>query len=206
MPVSKPVLVLATTNSGKAGEIRRAFAGLPMNVITKADLGIRASYPEKGKSFKENAAGKSLFTSLKSDYLTLAEDSGLEVKALRGAPGIYSARYSGRGATDDKNVTKILRQMARVPADERQARFVCWMILSSKGRILKTASGAVRGTIARERRGRRGFGYDPIFYYRPLKKTFGELALDEKNAVSHRGRALKKMKIFLAEYLQSPRS
>jgi len=205
VPVSKTVLVLATTNSGKAGEIRTAFAGLRMKVITKADLGIRASFPEKGTSFKENAAGKSLFTSLNSDYLTLAEDSGLEVLALGGAPGIYSARFSGRGATDAKNLIKVLRLMARVPNDERQARFICWMVLSSKGRILKTVTGIVRGTITRERRGKRGFGYDPIFYYPPLKKTFGELALAEKNAVSHRGRALKKMNIFLREYLKGHR-
>jgi XTP/dITP diphosphohydrolase len=205
MPVGTTVLVLATTNSGKAGEIKSAFAGLRLKVITKADLGIRASFPEKGTSFKENAAGKSLFTGLQSDYLTLAEDSGLEVKALGGAPGVYSARYSGRSATDEKNTAKVLRLMARVPADKRQARFVCWMVLSRKGRILKTAHGAVRGAIARERRGMGGFGYDPIFYYRPLKKTFGQLSLAEKNAVSHRGRALNKMKSFLAEYLKSHR-
>lgn len=188
-------------NEGKAREIRKALIGLPVKVITLADAGIRTSCPEKGASFKENAEGKSRFYSGRSRYLTLAEDSGLEIEALDGAPGIFSARFSGRRPTDEKNIQKVLRLMKNTPPAERRARFVCCMVLAMNGRTMKTVSGRVRGEIAFDKKGELGFGYDPIFFYRPLRKTFGELRPPEKNVVSHRGRALKKMKTFLRGYL-----
>jgi XTP/dITP diphosphohydrolase len=197
----KVTLVLATTNEGKAREIRTALRGLPVRVITLARARIKARFMETGTTFEENALGKSRFYSLKTGFLTLAEDSGLEIEALGGAPGVISARFSGRGATDAKNIRKVLGMMKDIPADKRRGRFVCSMVLSLEGKTLKAVTGQVRGTIAFENEGQRGFGYDPIFYYRPLRKTFGRLKPREKNAVSHRGRALKKIKAFLLEFL-----
>jgi XTP/dITP diphosphohydrolase len=201
----KTVLVLATTNEGKAREIRNALLDLSLKVITLADLGIRTPFPEKGPSFYENARGKSLFYSRRSGFLTLAEDSGLEVEALGEAPGVYSARFSGRRATDEKNIQKVLLLMQGVAEDNRRGRFVCCMVLSRNGKIVKTVRGQVRGMIAFDKKGNLGFGYDPIFFFKPLRKTFGELRPKEKNAVSHRGRALKKMKAFLEDYLKKGR-
>jgi len=199
----KNIIVLATTNPGKAREIRASLGSRPLRILTLADLGIRTSYPEKGTTFEQNARGKSLFYSQKSEFLTLAEDSGLAVEGLSGAPGIYSARFSGPRATDEKNIQKVLRLMKNAPRQERRAQFICCLVLSRRGRVIKKVTGRVRGTIAFEKKGERGFGYDPIFYYHPFRKTFGELMPLEKNRVSHRGRALGKMKQSLRAYLKN---
>jgi XTP/dITP diphosphohydrolase len=199
----KNIVVLATTNPGKAREIRASLGSRPLSILTLADLGIRTSYPEKGTTFEQNARGKSLFYSQKSEFLTLAEDSGLAVEGLGGAPGIYSARFSGPRATDEKNIQKVLRLMKNAPQQERRAQFICCLVLSQRGRVIKKVTGRVRGTIAFEKKGERGFGYDPIFYYHPFRKTFGELTPLEKNRVSHRGRALAEMKRFLSAYLKN---
>jgi XTP/dITP diphosphohydrolase len=199
----KNIIVLATTNPGKAREIRASLGSRPLRILALADLGIRTSYPEKGTTFEQNARGKSLFYSQKSEFLTLAEDSGLAVEGLGWAPGIYSARFSGPRATDEKNIQKVLRLMKNAPRQERRAQFICCLVLSRRGRMIKKVTGRVRGTIAFEKKGERGFGYDPIFYYHPFRKTFGELMPLEKNRVSHRGRALGKMKQFLRAYLKN---
>jgi XTP/dITP diphosphohydrolase len=199
----KEIIVLATTNPGKAREIRASLGSRPLRILTLADLGIRTSYPENGTTFEQNACGKSLFYSQKSEFLTLAEDSGLAVEGLGGAPGIYSARFSSPRATDEKNIQKVLRLMKNAPQQERRAQFICCLVLSQRGRVIKKVTGRVRGTIAFEKKGERGFGYDPIFYYHPFRKTFGELMPLEKNRVSHRGRALGKMKRFLRAYLKN---
>lgn len=158
-------------------------------------------FPEKGETFEENARGKSLFYSACWDGLTLAEDSGLEIEALDGAPGVFSARFSGPQATDEKNNRKVLELMKRIPFEERKAHFVSCIVLSQKGKIIREIKESVEGFIALQERGSYGFGYDPLFFYPPLEKTFSELLPEEKNKVSHRGRALKKMKEFLSEYL-----
>jgi len=198
----KKIIVLATMNPGKAREIRALLGGLPLRILTLNDLAIRVSYPEKGITFEQNARGKSLFYSQKTDFLTLAEDSGLAVQHLAGAPGIYSARFSGPRATDEKNIQKILALMKDVPHRDRRAQFICCLVLSQRGRVIRRVTGRVGGTITFEKRGGRGFGYDPIFYYHPYRKTFGELSPGQKNQVSHRGRALRQMKEFLKTYLQ----
>jgi XTP/dITP diphosphohydrolase len=192
-------LLLATTNEGKAREIRAALKGLPFKVMTLADIGVKAAYPEKGTTFEANARGKSLHYSRKSAFLTLAEDSGLEVEALGGAPGVRSARFSAARATDLKNNLKLLRLLEGIPAPRRKARFVCCMTLSANGRTLKTVRGQVQGWIAEEPKGTLGFGYDPVFFFRPWRKTFGQIPPALKNTVSHRGRALARMKAFLAK-------
>ena len=226
MAEPKIPLVLATTNTGKAREIRAALAGLPYRVLTLADIGVASAYPERGATFEANARGKSIHYSRKSGYLTIADDSGLEVEALNGAPGVRSARFSGRakrptretrggqaqercggdrlkgaagrGATDARNNAKLLRLMAGVPPARRGARFVCSMALARDGKVLKVVRGQVRGRIIDAPRGDLGFGYDPLFHYRPWGRTFGEIPHARKNAISHRGRAIARMKAFLA--------
>ena len=198
MSRGRPVLLLATTNAGKARELRHGLRDAAIRVVTLGDLGIRSGYPETGSTFAANARGKSLHYAALSGLPTLADDSGLEVGALGGAPGVFSARFSDPGATDLRNIRKVLRLMKSAPPEERGARFVCSMVLSHEGRVLKTTRGVVRGRIIDTPRGHGGFGYDPIFYYRPRGRTFGELSTAEKEPVSHRGRALAKMIAFLA--------
>jgi len=200
--LSKTAFLLATTNKGKVREIRRGLLGLPVTVIGLAEALPSLSYRERGASFLENARAKSLFYSRKWKGLTLAEDSGLEIDALGGAPGVRSARFSAPKPTDDKNNRKTLRLLGNVPSGERGARFVCAMVLAKDGRIIREIRGEVRGWIGLAGRGRSGFGYDPLFYYPPLRRTFAELRPAEKNTVSHRGRALRKLRAFLAVHLK----
>jgi len=194
-------ILAATTNQGKVREIKDALEGLSLEVRTLADYPDLSVFPEAGRTFEENARGKCLFYSRAAGGLVLAEDSGLEIAALNGAPGVYSARFSGEDATDDKNIDKVLGLLAEVPPAERGARFVCCVALSHREQIVAEIRGMVEGTISAERRGRAGFGYDPIFYYPPAAQTFGQLTPEEKNAVSHRGRALRELKSFLERYL-----
>ncbi len=191
-------ILVASTNPGKVREIRARLEGLPFAFETLAEHPDSPVFPEEGRTFEENARGKSLFYSGFVDDLVLAEDSGLEIDKLDGAPGVYSARFSGPGATDDRNIDKVLELLAGVPEGERTARFVCCMVLSRSKQVLKEIRGTVEGLITMHRRGQGGFGYDPVFFYPPLGKTFGELSPAEKNAVSHRGRALEQLREFLA--------
>lgn len=198
---SKIKLLVATSNPGKLKEIRWGLAGLPIKVLSLKEEAITVRYSEKGKTFKENARAKSLFYSQFTNYLTLAEDSGLEVEALKGAPGILSARFAGPKANDEKNIAKLLAQLKNVPGAQRKARFVCCLCLARQGKILKCFQGEVQGWITEEKRGSHGFGYDPIFFYRPFNRTFAELPPKKKNLVSHRGRALRKLRYFLEKNL-----
>jgi XTP/dITP diphosphohydrolase len=195
-------LVVATTNAGKAREIAAVLGPLPVRVLSLADLGVRAEYPETGATFTRNARGKAAFYSNLSRHWTLAEDSGLAVDALGGAPGVHSARFSGPRATDARNNRKLLRLLRGLPPADRGARFVCCMALARNGRVVKQVTGRVRGRILDAGRGSRGFGYDPLFYYRRMGRTFGQLGPPAKNAISHRGRALAKMSRFLAAVLE----
>jgi XTP/dITP diphosphohydrolase len=195
--LTRTKLLIATTNAGKVREIKRSLAGLPFEVMRLEDVLPGASFRERGKTFLENARSKSLHYGLKSGLLTLAEDSGLEVDALEGAPGVHSARFSRPDPTDAKNNRKVLRLLANAPWKARKAKFVCVMVLSRDGRVIREIRGEVRGVIDFAPKGENGFGYDPVFYYPKLRKHFAELGPDEKNAVSHRGRALKKLKTFL---------
>ena len=199
-------ILLATTNQGKAKEIKSFLEELSLEIFTLQELNLKKTFPERGKTFEDNARGKSLFHLERWEGLTLAEDSGLEIEHLKGAPGVISARFSGPQATDEKNNQKVLELMKSVPSEKRKARFVSCMILAQKGKIIKEIKESCEGLIALKKRGSNGFGYDPIFYYPTLGKTFAELLPEEKNRVSHRGRALKKLKEFLLEYLDSPGS
>ncbi|MDQ6699410.1 MAG: RdgB/HAM1 family non-canonical purine NTP pyrophosphatase [Acidobacteriota bacterium] len=150
---------------------------------------------ETGSTFEENAILKAEYYGKLADGLLFADDSGLEVDALDGAPGIYSARYAGQGATDLENNRLLLENLLRI--ENRGARFVCVIALSDRGRLLKTFRGEVEGMILRVARGTEGFGYDPLFYYPPFGRSFGEVEKERKFGVSHRGKALKQMTEYL---------
>jgi len=201
--LNKRRLLLATTNQGKAREIESYLEDLNIEILSLKELGQSEFFSETGTTFDENARGKSLFYSMNWEGLTLAEDSGLEIEALNGEPGVLSARYSGEQATDEKNNQKVLERIKEVPSEKRKARFVSCMVLSQKGKIITEIKESVEGVITFEEKGTHGFGYDPLFYYPPLKKTFAKLQPEEKNKVSHRGRALKKLKEYLLTHLGS---
>ena len=191
-------LLAATTNKGKIKEIERLFedSSLAIKLYSLSDFNIDINIPEKGDTFHENAAEKSLFYSrMVRDIFTIADDSGLVVEALGGKPGIHSARYAGQSKDDEKNIEKLLKELKNTR--DRKAKFVTVVILSKNGEAIKSFTGEVEGIILKEKRGTGGFGYDPIFFYPPLQKTFAELTTEEKNQISHRANAFKKLKNFL---------
>ncbi len=191
-------LLAATKNQGKLKEIEKLFSGgsIRVKLYFLPDFHITVDCPEMGKTFIENAEQKSRFYGkLVPGIYTMGEDSGLAVEALNGGPGIYSSRYSGPGATDEKNIVKLLEQLKDI--ENRKAKFVAAVCLSKNGQVIRTFTSEVEGIIIYEKRGSGGFGYDPVFYYPPLKKTFAELATEEKNRISHRARAFQKLKDFL---------
>jgi len=202
-------LLLATGNPGKVREIRRSLRGLARGGRRIAVVGldaapVRGKPIERGRTFEANARAKALFYSRRWKGLAVAEDSGLEVAALAGAPGVRSARFSAPCPSDEKNIRKLLRLLEGVPPSARKARFVCVMALAENGRVIAAFRGQVRGRIALEPRGMSGFGYDPVFYYAPLRKTFAELPDRDKNEVSHRGRAVRKLRRFLEKKMAGP--
>jgi len=182
-------LVIASRNVGKIKEFRDLLLPLRNEILSLADLSIEAEFEESGKTFAENAHLKALSYSQLTRFPVLADDSGLEVDALGGKPGIHSARYAGPGASDADRVRKLLRELQN-SGGSREARFVCCLALAEKGVLLLQAEGDCRGTIAQEPRGTNGFGYDPVFYFPQLGKTYAELSDTEKNQHSHRARAV----------------
>jgi len=186
-------LLLATRNQGKVREAARLLAHLDLELVSLDDAGITEEAEETGKTFEENAAQKSLFYSDRSDLYTVAEDSGLEVDALDGRPGVRSARYGGPGLDDADRVQLVLREMEGVEAARRTARFVSCAALSRGGRLLETFRGTVEGELTTVTRGEGGFGYDPIFHVPHLGKTTAEISLAEKNQISHRGQAFRQL-------------
>jgi XTP/dITP diphosphohydrolase len=194
-------LLVATTNPGKFAEVKAFLSQLPVRVLSIDDLKSAPTVTEDGATFAENALKKARTLADFSGMLTLADDSGLEVDALNGAPGIYSARYCGEGGNDDKNNEKLLRELENVAENMRSARFVCALALCApKSLGIKdwTVSESCEGWIALVRRGSNGFGYDPLFFYPPFGKTFGEIDRETKATVSHRGKALKRLAEALA--------
>ncbi len=191
-------LLVATTNRGKIREIQKLLKeDLPaITLYSLDDLNIKKESPETGESFLENAAAKAAFySSLVKDIPTIADDSGLVVASLDGAPGIHSARYAGSDADDEKNIEKLLKKLSGIK--DRRAKFVCTAALAKNGQLIETFTGQVKGIILHETRGSGGFGYDPLFFYPPLKKTFAQLSTAQKNRISHRAKALQQLKDFL---------
>jgi XTP/dITP diphosphohydrolase len=196
-PRARPLL-LATTNRDKILEIREMLADVPYAVHALDDVESVAAPEETGTTFAENARLKALYYANASGLLTVAEDSGLEVDALDGAPGVYSARFGEPDAVSYPDKFALLRARLRERGVETStARFTCALALADKGAIVFEASGYVEGEIASEARGREGFGYDPIFFYPPFHKTFGEVPRREKATVSHRARAFAKLRALL---------
>jgi len=191
-------LLVATQNEGKLKELRQLLAGLSFQLYGLCDFPTIESVPETGDSFSENACLKAAGYSTQTGLLTLADDSGLEVDALGGAPGILSARYAGEGVTDAERTTKLLTELSNVHAEKRSARFVSAVAIANcKGQIVNVSVGVCDGRIDFVASGSGGFGYDPVFVPNGYNKSFGELRSEIKNQISHRARALLAAREFL---------
>ena len=190
-------IVLATRNRKKVEEIKRITEGMPIKIFTIDDFPGCPEVQEDGITFEENAIKKALTVAHYTGKPALADDSGLEVQALGGAPGTLSARYAGDDADDGKNVAKLLQKMLLVPEKERAARFVCCIVLAYPEGSIHTFLGYSEGRIGRKLEGVNGFGYDPVFYPAGHVRTFAEMSDREKDALSHRGEALKRFYNYL---------
>jgi XTP/dITP diphosphohydrolase len=190
--------VLATANRAKAREMAVLLAGIPFRIVNLSDFpGV--TLPAEGEtSYAENALGKARAVASDTGELALADDSGIEVDALGGGPGVLSARYGGPGLTDPERCEAMLREMASVPREKRAARFRCLIaiVCPRRGRET-TVEGVVEGVLLESPRGTGGFGYDPLFFYPPLGRGFAELSAEEKNRVSHRAQACQRAREWL---------
>ena len=202
-------ILVATGNPGKIVEIR-AMLKADVQWLGLSDLRPMAEIEEDGTTFSENARKKALGYAQATDLCTLADDSGLVVDALDGAPGVKSARFSGekpkdadRTLIDHRNIAKTLELLKDVPQEKRTARFVCHLCLASPKRVLIETEGTLEGLITDREIGKNGFGYDPIFFVPHLKKTVAQMTAEEKNAISHRGNAIRKLKPLLDELLRT---
>jgi len=206
MPQS--AIVLATRNSGKLREISQALSGLPVSIVSLDEITDVAEPAETGETFAQNARDKALYYARATGRWCLADDSGLEVDALDGAPGVRSARYSretvgsdaDRNTIDRANNTKLLTALKDVPDDRRTARFVCHLALADPQRVLIETCDTVEGQIARGPTGDNGFGYDPVFYLPDRNCTAAQLSAEDKNRISHRGKAVRQFAELLKAY------
>jgi XTP/dITP diphosphohydrolase len=185
------VIVLATRNAGKMNELQQLLQGFPVEIKNLNDFGPTPEVKEDGATFDDNAYKKASFTAKVLGLPAIADDSGLVVEALDGAPGVKSARYAGDKATDQENIEKLLREMAG--KSNRKAAFECVISIAVPSGPALTYEGRCEGEITTEPHGDMGFGYDPVFYYPPYGKTFAEISSEEKNRVSHRGKALQEV-------------
>ena len=190
-------IVLATHNKGKMSEINNLLSS-SYEVLTLDHFPNIKEIPETGKTLKENAFIKARTVFEMTGLPSLADDTGLEVESLGGDPGVYSARYAGEQASYQDNCEKLLKNMMRVPKEDREAKFRTVIAYKDDNREL-SCDGSVKGEIAQSPKGSFGFGYDSVFYYPPLEKTFAELSEEEKNSISHRGRALRKFLLLFNE-------
>lgn len=197
-------VLIATTNRGKLREIGPLLAGVPFELVTLADYSPVEAPDEPGPTFEANARAKAVYYANMTGALTVAEDSGLEIDALGGAPGVESARFGGVDSTYPEKFALIYQGLARARSADRSARFVCALAMFGGGRLLFETRGVVEGQIAPEPRGDGGFGYDPIFFYPPFGQTLAE-ASDRKALVSHRARAFGEFRRFLSSTFQSSR-
>jgi len=191
MKLDRP-LVIATRNKGKVSEFRKLLEGFDVDIKSLQDFGPLPEIEEDGETFEDNAVKKARFAARVLGLPALADDSGLVVKALGGLPGVHSARYAGDDANDEANNRKLLQAMRGV--EDREASFVCVIAIAVPRGPALIYEGICNGIITEEMRGTGGFGYDPVFYYPPLGKTFAEMSQEEKNRVSHRGKAMAELK------------
>ena len=196
-------LLLASQNPGKLNEMRLLVEGLPFRVVGPRELGLLEAPDETGTTFRENAAIKALAYARLSGRLTVADDSGLSVDALGGAPGLYSSRFGGEGASDRDRNLLLLEKLRGQPFERRGARFTSAVAVARGGELLFQAQESVLGFIADDMRGENGFGYDPLFFFPPFGRTFGETLREEKDRVSHRGKAFARLRVFLAGWRES---
>lgn len=190
-------IVLATHNKKKVEEISRIFRGYEVRFLTLDSFPGCPEVEEDGKTFRQNAVKKAVSIAAFTGCPAIADDSGLGVKTLGGAPGVFSARYAGEAADDRKNLMKLLREMRRMESDDRQARFVCCIALALPDGRYKTFTGYAKGEIGKKPKGFNGFGYDPVFYPAGYDRTFAEMSDSEKDRLSHRGKALRKLYVYL---------
>lgn len=195
------VLVVATKNKGKISEIKKILSDMPFEVVSMGDIGVNIDVKEDGTTFEENAMKKAQKICSVTNNIVIADDSGLEVDFLNGAPGIYSARFGGEGATDHGKNQKLLGMLKDVPFDKRTARFVCAIAVAFPNGKSFTVRDTCEGFIDFECKGSDGFGYDPIFYVSEYEKTLAQIGIDIKNKISHRAKALNKMADKMKEYL-----
>jgi XTP/dITP diphosphohydrolase len=196
-------LLVATNNPGKVREYEALLEGLPLTLTYLVQEGLDVEVEETGSTFAENARLKAMAYARASDLWTLADDSGLEVDALGGEPGTYSARYAGQGASDEDRYRLLLRKLEGVPWEQRTARFRCVIAVATPQGEIRTAEGTCEGIIAFEPKGEHGFGYDPVFYMPEHGQTMAELELEVKNRISHRARAAEGAREILQELLGS---
>jgi XTP/dITP diphosphohydrolase len=190
--------VLATANRAKAWEMAALLEGVPFRILNLSDLTGIMLPPEGQSSYSDNALGKARAVAVATGEIALADDSGIEVDALGGRPGLLSARYGGEGLSDPERCQVMLKEMAAVPTERRGARFRCLIAIVCPHRGLETTmEGVVEGVLLEAPRGEGGFGYDPLFFYPPLGKSFAELSPDEKNRVSHRAQACRLARAWL---------
>ena len=193
----RPKLLLATNNAGKVKEYRTLLEGIPFELITPKELGIAMAVEETGDTYRENAQLKACALAAQSGLPALADDSGIEVDALHGAPGVISARYAGENASDAERVNFLLSQLKDVPQEKRTARFYCVIAIARPDGKVDFCDGECKGMITFKPSGANGFGYDPVFYLPEFGKTMAELPADVKNQISHRAKAAQKAKLLL---------
>jgi XTP/dITP diphosphohydrolase len=193
-------LLIATHNPGKIKEYQALLTGLPLELTYPAQEGLNIEVVETGESFAENARLKATAYARASGLLTLADDSGLEVDALDGEPGIRSARYAGRGASDEDRYRLLLEKLRGVPWEKRTARFRCVIAVATPQGQIHTAEGACEGIIAFAPKGEHGFGYDPVFYFQEYGMTMAELPPETKNKISHRARAAHNFQLLTSDF------
>lgn len=199
-------ILVATHNQGKVREYEALLSGLDVSWVGLGDLDIAWDVEESGTTFEENAVLKAVSYARASGYLTLADDSGLEVDALDGRPGVYTARFGGEGLSPVQRYELLLETLAGVPEEARTARFCCVVALARSGELVATARGTIEGMIAGEPSGSGGFGYDPVFYVKEYGMTMAQLSPDTKNRISHRAQALAAIQPALAALLEQRRS
>ncbi len=202
MNAEKKTVVLATRNQHKVQEIRALLSDLPVTFLSLADFPTLPEVIEDGTTCQENAVKKAKETAAGSGHWALADDTGLEVDALGGRPGVYAARYAGEQATYEDNCQKLLEELHDIPEEQRGARFLTIMALSDPKGQIQVVEGELQGKITQEFYGSQGFGYDPVFFVPKAKKTLAEMTLAEKNELSHRGQALRLAKDLLKRQLE----